>query len=87
LAALCALAALVWAWRGKDWVTAAGWAFLALIASIASLAPWYLVWVLPFAALSRSRALTVVALAATGYLVVVHMPALGYVPWLSGAGS
>lgn len=82
-AAVAALVALVWAWRGADWITAAGWAFLALIAAIASLAPWYLVWLLPLAAVARGRALPAAALLATGYLIVGHLPALGAVPWLS----
>ncbi len=87
LAGAVALAAVVWAWRGGDAITAAGWAFLALIASIASLAPWYLVWLLPLAALGRSRRLRVASLLATAYLIAVHLPALGGVPWLSQAGA
>ena len=76
-AGLAAVLAIVAAWRGADPIAAAGWAFLALLASIASLAPWYLVWLLPFAAVARSRPLWIAALLATLYLVAVHMPALG----------
>ncbi|MHB8659622.1 MAG: glycosyltransferase 87 family protein [Solirubrobacteraceae bacterium] len=83
-AALAALAALVWAWRGADAITAAGWAFAALLAAIASLAPWYLVWLLPLAAVGCSRALRTVALLGTGYLIATHLPLLGGQPWLSG---
>ena len=54
-AAIVALVMIARAWGGGDWIAAAGWAFLALTASIASLAPWYLVWVLPLAAAGRSR--------------------------------
>ena len=79
-----ALAALAAAWRGADPIAAAGWALLALLASIASLAPWYLIWVLPLAALGRSRALRIAVLAACGYVLAVHLPALGQHPWLSG---
>lgn len=87
-AALAAAAvALVRAWRGWDWITAAGWAVLALLASIASLAPWYLVWLLPLAALGRGRSLRIAALLATGYLLAVHLPALGGQPWLRPADS
>ena len=82
-AAAVALAAIVWVRRGADAITAAGWAFLALIAAIASLAPWYLVWLLPLAALGRDRRLRVASLLATAYLLAVHLPALGGVPWLS----
>jgi len=74
---------IVRARRGGDPLAAAGWAFLALIASIASLAPWYLVWLLPLAAVARSRALTAATLLVTLYLVAVHLPALGGWLWLS----
>ncbi len=81
------IAALLAAWRGSDPITAAGWAFLALTASIASFAPWYLVWLLPFAALGRSRGLRVATLLVTLYVMAVHIPALGGVPWLSQAAG
>ena len=87
VAAVVALASIAWARRGADAISAGGWAFLALIASIASLAPWYLVWLLPLAALGRSRRLRVATLLATAYLIAVHLPALGGVPWLSPAGA
>ncbi len=77
------LLALAWARRGGDAIAASGWALLALLCSIASLAPWYLVWLLPFAALGRSRRLQLAALLASAYLLAVHVPALGGVPWLS----
>jgi hypothetical protein len=86
-AGLVALVMIARAWRGHDPIAAAGWAFLALLASIASLAPWYLVWLLPLAAVGRSRALQGAALAATLYLVAVHLPALHHQPWLSDARS
>ena len=87
-AAIVALGAIAAALRGTDPLTAAGWAFLALIASIASFAPWYLVWLLPFAALTRSRRLRLATLLVTIYVMAVHIPAFGGVPWLSQpAGS
>jgi Glycosyltransferase family 87 len=84
-AGLIALAAFIAAWRGADAVAAAGWAFLALVASVASFAPWYLVWLLPFAALGHSRPLRVATLLVTLYVIAVHVPAFGGVPWLSRA--
>ena len=84
-AGLVALVMIARAWRGHDPIAAAGWAFLALLASVASLAPWYLVWLLPLAAVGRSRALQGAALAATLYLVAVHVPAFNHQPWLSHA--
>jgi len=86
-AALIALVMIVRTWRGCDPIAAAGWAFLALLVSITSLAPWYLVWLLPLAAVGGSRALQGAALAATLYLVAVHLPALHHQPWLSHARS
>jgi alpha-1,6-mannosyltransferase len=82
-----AVATIIWASRGGDWIAAAGWALLALVWSIASLAPWYLVWVLPLAAAGGSRSLRVAAVLATLYLVAVHLPALGGRPWLTPAAS
>ena len=78
------LVMFVRALRGADPIAAAGWSMLALILSIASLAPWYLVWLLPLAAVGRSRALRTAAIAATLYLIAVHLPLLGGHPWLSG---
>ncbi|GAC1316539.1 MAG: alpha-(1-_6)-mannopyranosyltransferase A [Thermoleophilaceae bacterium] len=72
--------------RGADPVTAIGWATLALLLSIASLAPWYLVWLLPWAAIAhRSRALLTASLALTTFLMAIHLPLLGGVPWLRPA--
>jgi hypothetical protein len=81
--AVC-LAMGIRAWRGADPVAAGGWALVALVASIASLAPWYLVWLLPAAALGRSRALSIATLLLTSYLLASHLPVLGGHPWLSG---
>jgi hypothetical protein len=86
LAGILALVMLLRVRRGADAITAGGWAFLGMIASIASLAPWYLVWLLPLAALGRSRPLRVATLLLTAYLIVIHLPALGGEPWLSQAG-
>ena len=44
---------LVWTSRGGDWVRAAGWAVFGLLIATAWLVPWYVVWVLPLAAVSR----------------------------------
>ena len=58
------LALLVWAARGGDWVRAAGWAAFGLLVASAYMAPWYLIWLLPLAAISRDRALVVASVAA-----------------------
>jgi hypothetical protein len=55
LAFVGAVAGLLWAtWHERiDWLTAAGWATLALLLSTAWLVPWYVVWLLPLAAVAR----------------------------------
>ena len=47
-----------WIWRGGDWLRAAGWAALGLLLASGWLLPWYVIWVLPLAALARDRALS-----------------------------
>lgn len=72
-----ALGLLVWVRRGADWVTAAGWATLALLLSTAWLLPWYGAWLMPVAALSGDRRLRVAALAFTAvYLATKILPNL-----------
>jgi uncharacterized membrane protein len=68
---LVVLALLV---RGRDWVSGAGWATLALLVSLAWLVPWYVLWLLPLAALARSRWLRVATLAMSLFLVATFVP-------------
>jgi hypothetical protein len=63
--------------RRRDWVGAAGWSTLALVASVTWLMPWYIVWVLPLAALSRSPALRRSAIVFTVFLVLTFIPETG----------
>ncbi len=65
-------------WRRYDWIAGAGWATLALLASLAWLVPWYVVWVLPLAALSGSVRLRRATLAMTAFLVLTFTPS----PWM-----
>lgn len=74
LYALFLAALLTWTWRGGDWVRAAGWASLGLLLATAWLLPWYLIWVLPLAALSRDRTLTALTLALTAYQLGARIP-------------
>lgn len=54
-------------WRGQlDWITGAGWASAALIVTAGLLVPWYVSWLLPFAALSDDRRLWTAAVLLTG---------------------
>jgi hypothetical protein len=65
------------AWRWRDSVTASGWASVALLVTLSWVLPWYVLWVLPLAALSRSRALRMAALVVGVYLIVAWAPASG----------
>jgi alpha-1,6-mannosyltransferase len=65
---------MLWTWRGFDWVRAAGWAAAGLLLATAWLLPWYLVWLLPLAAIGRDRALQLLALALTAYQLGARIP-------------
>ncbi len=62
-------------WRRHDWLTGAGWATFALIASLSWLVPWYIVWLLPLAALGNSVALRRVVAVLTVFLILTFFPA------------
>jgi hypothetical protein len=62
-------------YRRRDWLTGAGWSTFALLASLAWLVPWYVIWLLPLAALAVSPGLRRTALAFTVFLVLTFMPA------------
>ncbi|HEY8867686.1 MAG TPA: hypothetical protein VIM22_12175 [Solirubrobacteraceae bacterium] len=59
-------------WRGADWITAAGFATLALMVTSSWLLTWYAVWLLPLAALSKTRWLAAGAVGMTLFLVLVR---------------
>jgi hypothetical protein len=65
---------LAWAWRGGDWIRAAAWATLALLLATAWLLPWYLIWLLPLAAISRDRLLQLLTLFLTAYQLGARIP-------------
>lgn len=65
---------LAWTWRGGDWIRAVGWAALGLLLATSWLLPWYLIWVLPFAALSRDRSLQLAVLALTAFQLTTRIP-------------
>ncbi len=62
-------------YRGRDWLAGAGWSTVALMASLSWLMPWYVIWLLPLAALAGSVRLRRTALAATAFLILSFMPA------------
>lgn len=61
-------------WRGTlPWYEAAGWATAALLVTSAWLLPWYLVWLLPLAALSADRRLRIATLAIGAFVVYTRV--------------
>jgi hypothetical protein len=66
------------AYRRGSAITASGWASVALLVTLGWVLPWYVLWVLPLAALSASRRLRATALAIGVYLIVAWAPASGY---------
>ena len=71
---LVVLGCSVLAWRRRDALTASGWATMALLLTLSWVLPWYVLWVLPLAALSRSRALRTTVLVLGAYLLLTWMP-------------
>jgi hypothetical protein len=65
---------LRWTWRGGDWVRASGWAAFGLLLATAWLLPWYLIWLLPLAAISRDRPLQLLTLVLTAYQLGARIP-------------
>ncbi len=67
----------VQAWRRRASVTASGWAGVALLVTLSWVLPWYVLWVLPMAALSRSRRLRAAAIVLGAYFILAWAPASG----------
>jgi len=61
-------------WKGADWLVASGWTTLAVLATSSWLLPWYIVWLLPAAALGNSRRLRIATLLATAYVIWARAP-------------
>jgi hypothetical protein len=80
-AVLAAAFAAVFAWllwrtrRGRTGaIDAAGWATLALLVASAWLVPWYILWLLPLAALSGDRRLWGGTLALSAWMLAISVP-------------
>jgi hypothetical protein len=67
------------AWRRRESLSAAGWATVALLVTLSWVLPWYILWVLPFAALSSSRWLRTTALLLGVYFIAAWAPITGTV--------
>jgi alpha-1,6-mannosyltransferase len=65
---------LIWTWQGADWIRTSAWAYLALLLATSWLLPWYLIWLLPLAALSRDRPLQLLTLTLTAYQLGARIP-------------
>jgi hypothetical protein len=76
---LTVLGCCVMAWRRRDALTASGWATVALLVTLGWVLPWYILWLLPLAALTRSRGLRTTALVLGAYLIVAWAPASGLI--------
>ena len=74
---LVVVACCVLAWRRRDAITASGWVTVALLLTLGWVLPWYVLWLLPLAALSGSRRLRTTALVLGVYLIVAWSPASG----------
>src|SRR5207245_6058371 len=65
--------------RGQtDWIDGAAWATVVMLATASSLLPWYVVWLMPLAALARDRRLVRTALWLSA--IVQAIAILGYIP-------
>ena len=75
---ILAVLACCWqAWRRGDAITASGWSSVALLLALSWVLPWYVLWVLPLAALSSSRRLRTASLVLGAYLIVAWAPVSG----------
>ena len=74
----CVAACSVLAWRRRESLTWAGWASIALLVTLAWVLPWYVLWVLPLAALSTSHRLRTAALLLGVYFIIAWAPVTGY---------
>ena len=76
LVAMVAVACAVWMRRRPQrWPAACGLALMVLIASLSWAAPWYLVWALPFAALSSGPRLRLATVLLGTYFLLAFVPA------------
>ena len=65
---------LVRTWRGEEPLRMAGWATLAVLVASAWLVPWYVLWLLPFAALAADRRLRWLTVALCAWMLPIAIP-------------
>jgi hypothetical protein len=75
---LMLVAGLVWialrVWRGDDWLAGCGWALVVVIVTATWFLPWYAVWPLAFAAVTREPRLTAATFGLQAFWLVNHVP-------------
>lgn len=75
---ICAVL-LLRVWQGRmDWIDAGAWTALGLLATASSLLPWYVVWLIPLAALATDRRLWRLAIGISGAVELLQV--IGYFP-------
>jgi hypothetical protein len=93
--ALAAIGATLAVARRRAWLPgAAGFVMLATVLTLGWTMPWYVWWVLPFAALARTRALAGICVVLTAWLALGAIPQMpkiihsfGYFPTRTAAGA
>jgi len=75
--AVSILACCALAYRRRESICPSGWATVALLVTLGWVLPWYILWLLPLAALAGSRRLRNTALVLGAYLIVAWSPASG----------
>ncbi len=65
---------LRYAWRGGNWLIAAGWGTCAVLATTTYLLPWYVIWLLPIAAMTGDRKLRIATLLLTTFVIGMRLP-------------
>jgi hypothetical protein len=75
LLAIVVVGLLYRAWKGRaDWLVSAGWATLAVLLSMLWMMPWYIVWLLPLAAILDDRRLRIGALVFGAFVTLMYIP-------------
>lgn len=63
-------------WRGADPIRMAAWATFTILLCSAWLVPWYLLWLLPLAALAADRRLVLATVALSGWVLAIGVPGI-----------
>lgn len=64
-----------WTWWSRDWAAGAAWAAVLLLLTLGWVMPWYVLWILPFAAVTHRGGPRAAAIALTVFLLAAWVPA------------